>query len=139
MGESYKPVSSYYNGFRTNFSPKKKALYLTLFPLFCLDRKHLWFKDTPFNFSGVSKLLHNKTPAKHRDNFKILTLQHGFEPMTSCLPRRRTTNWGKVTRIWGNKVAKKLSDFVKKRNTDYDFPFPYTNKFVGVENSNTDF
>ena len=27
-----------------------------------------------------------------------------------------------------------LAESVKKRNTDYDFPPPFTNKFVGAEN-----
>ena len=28
-----------------------------------------------------------------------------------------------------------LAELVKKRNTDYDFPPPFTNKFVGAENN----
>ena len=57
-----------------------------------------------------------------------LTLQHGFEPTTSRLPGRRTTNCAMVTRI-SKLIFTKRSNKVeiwqnleKKRNTDYDFP-----------------
>ena len=35
-----------------------------------------------------------------------------------------------IVEIWQN--------WLKKRNIDYDFPPPFTNKFVGTENNNLD-
>ena len=72
---------------------------------------------------------------------KTSTLQHGFEPITWCLPGRRTTNWVTVIEIY-KLLFPKCSDIVeiwqnleKKRNTDYDLPPPYANKFAGTKNS----
>ena len=64
--------------------------------------------------------------------------QHGFEPSTSCLPGRHTTNCAKVMNLgtkWSGWRSWRFGRIGKKRNTDYDFPPPFTNKIVRAENN----
>ena len=71
-------------------------------PLPCLPSGRLLSGATSHS---PSRCLHaanaNNTPAKHRDIFryKKLTLQPGFDPTTSCLSGRRTTNCATVTSL----------------------------------------
>ena len=58
--------------------------------------------EMPFDMEKCAHIaIPNKMPAEHRNVFryKNVTLQPGFDPMTSCLAGRRTTNCATVTSL----------------------------------------
>ena len=47
-----------------------------------------------------NRIMYNKMPAKQRIFSAKNVTHHGFEPTTSCLPGRRTSNCAMVTKIY---------------------------------------